>query len=38
MPADDSRPEWLRCALVAAMANRGYRTELEAALRACTAF
>lgn len=36
IPRDTSRPEWLRCALVDAENNKGYRKELEAALMGCT--
>lgn len=32
---DDSRPEWLRCALVERDLLRGYAGELEAVLQAC---
>ena len=34
-PRDDSRPEWLRCALVERELLRGYVGELEAVLEAC---
>lgn len=34
-PTDDSRAEWLRCALVEREALRGYVAELEATVDAC---
>ena len=34
-PRDDSRPEWLRCALVERERLLGYVGELEAVLEAC---
>lgn len=34
-PRDDSRPEWLRCALAEREALRGYVGELEAVLQGC---
>lgn len=32
---DESRAEWLRCALADAAARQGYSAQLEAALKAC---
>ena len=37
-PRSEGRAEWLRCALADATARNGYQSELEAALKACTAF
>lgn len=36
VPSDTSRAEWLRCALSDCELRKGYQTELEAALKACT--
>ena len=35
-PKDESRPEWLRCALVEREQNRAYILEMEAQLRVCS--
>ena len=38
VPSDDSRAEWLRCALSDCEIRKGYQAELEAALKACTEY
>lgn len=35
IPRDQGRAEWLRCALADCEAGKGYRAELEAALKGC---